>query len=122
VAQGRVWTGAQAKERGLVDTLGSYGDALKSAARRAKLPADYRVVYIERETSKFERFIDMIGGGTAQAVTQAVAKQLKLGAAVTTGLPPGAATGIVNDLGWLSEITASRKPFTAITHCLCESP
>ena len=32
VGQGRVWTGAQAKERGLVDRLGSYRDALESAA------------------------------------------------------------------------------------------
>ena len=122
VAQGRVWTGAQAKERGLVDTLGSYGDALKSAARRAKLGGDFRVVYIEREISKFDRFVEMIGGGTAQAVAQTVGAQLKLGTTMATGLPPGAATGIANDLGWLSDLTASRKPFTAITHCLCESP
>ena len=121
VAQGRVWTGAQAKERGLVDTLGSYGDALKSAAKRANL-GDYRVVYIERETSKIDRVIDMIGGSAAQAVAKAVATQLKLGVTASTGLPPSAATGIANDLGWLSELTASRKPFTAITHCLCESP
>jgi protease-4 len=122
VAQGRVWTGAQAKERGLVDTLGSYGDALKSAARRAKLAGDFRVVYIERETSKFDRFVEMIGGGTAQAVAQAVGAQLKLGTTMATGLPPGAATGIAQDLGWLSDLTTARKPFTAITHCLCESP
>jgi protease-4 len=122
VAQGRVWTGAQAKDRGLVDRLGSYGDALKSAAARGKLPADYRVVYVERDISKFDRFVEMIGGGTAQAVAQAVAAQLKLGASVTTGLPPSAATGIANDMGWLSDITAAHKPFTAITHCLCESP
>ena len=68
----------------------------------------------------------MVGGGTAQAavqsIAQAVATQLKLGAAVSTGLPPSAATGIANDFGWLSEITAQKKPFTAITHCLCESP
>ncbi len=37
VAQGRVWTGAQAKERGLVDDLGGLDLALKSAARRAGL-------------------------------------------------------------------------------------
>ena len=37
VAQGRVWTGAQALERGLVDRLGSYGDALDAAAARGKL-------------------------------------------------------------------------------------
>ena len=35
VAQGRVWTGLQAKERNLVDRIGSYGDALASAAKRA---------------------------------------------------------------------------------------
>ncbi|GJI94767.1 protease [Duganella caerulea] len=125
VAQGRVWTGAQAKERGLVDTLGGYGDALKSAAKRAKL-TDYRVVYIERETSKFDRLIEMVGGSAAHAVAQSVAQavgaELKLGVAASTGLPPNAATGIVNDLGWLSEITTAHKPFTAITHCLCESP
>ncbi|OEZ57238.1 signal peptide peptidase SppA [Duganella sp. HH105] len=125
VAQGRVWTGAQAKERGLVDTLGGYGDALKSAAKRAKL-ADYRVVYIERETSKFDRLVEMVGGSAARAVAQSVAQtlgaQLKVGVTASTGLPPNAAAGIVNDLGWLSEVTAARKPFTAITHCLCESP
>jgi protease-4 len=55
-------------------------------------------------------------------VAQAVSSQLKLGAAATTGLPPSAATGIAQDLGWLTEITAQHKPFTAITHCLCESP
>ena len=122
VAQGRVWTGAQAKDRGLVDRLGSYNDALKSAAARAKLPADYRVVYVEREISKFDRLVEMVGGGTAQVIAQAVSTQLKLGATATTGLPPSAASSIANDLGWLSEITAQRKPFTAITHCLCESP
>jgi protease-4 len=122
VAQGRVWTGAQAKERGLVDTLGSYNDALKSAAKRANLGGDFRVVYIERETSKFDRVIDMIGGSAAQAVAKAITKQVNLGVAASTGLPPSAAAGIASDLGWLSELTASRKPFTAITHCLCESP
>jgi protease-4 len=55
-------------------------------------------------------------------VAQAVAAQLKLGATATTGLPPTAAAGIANDFGWLSDITAQKKPFTAITHCLCESP
>jgi len=122
VAQGRVWTGVQAKERGLVDRLGTYNDALKSAASRAKLAGDYRVVYVERDISKVDRFIEMVGGGTAKAVAQAVAAELKLGAAASTGLPPSAATEVAGDFAWLSELTAKRKPFTAITHCLCESP
>jgi protease IV len=55
IAQGRVWTGAAALERGLVDRLGSFGDALQSAARRAQLPQDARVVYFERGNSRWER-------------------------------------------------------------------
>ena len=35
VAQGRVWTGTQAKERGLIDTIGLFDVALRSAAARA---------------------------------------------------------------------------------------
>jgi protease IV len=37
IAQGRVWTGADAIKIGLVDHLGSFEDAVKAAAKRAKL-------------------------------------------------------------------------------------
>ncbi|SUJ04589.1 Protease 4 [Sphingobacterium spiritivorum] len=43
IGQGRVWTGEQAVEIGLVDRIGSIGDAIRSAARMAKLK-DYKVV------------------------------------------------------------------------------
>jgi protease-4 len=121
VAQGRVWTGAQAKERGLVDRLGSYGDALKSAADRAKLGGDYRVVYLEREVSRFDRVLEFFGGSAAHAIAQAVAPYVKASLA-PTGMPLGAATEVAHELSWLSELSAQRKPFMAITHCLCESP
>jgi protease-4 len=48
VAQGRVWTGAQAKERGLVDEFGGLDKAVEIAKQLAKIPADKgvrRVVY-----------------------------------------------------------------------------
>jgi protease-4 len=47
VAQGRVWAGVDAHERGLVDHLGSYKDALNAAAKLAELGDDYEVQYIE---------------------------------------------------------------------------
>ncbi|MES2742740.1 MAG: signal peptide peptidase SppA [Pseudomonadota bacterium] len=119
VAQGRVWTGAQAKERGLVDTLGSYGDALASAAKRAQLKGDYRVAYIEGETSRFDRLLGLFGGGAVQAL--GLDKQLKL-ALAPSGIPAGAALDIASQLSWLSELTEKRQPFMALTHCLCESP
>lgn len=40
VGQGRVWTGAQAKERGLVDEFGGLDRAIEMAKQLAKIPAD----------------------------------------------------------------------------------
>jgi protease-4 len=58
IAQGRVWTGAQARERGLIDDFGGLQAAIDGAAKRAKLgkPDAFRVRYIEREATPFERF------------------------------------------------------------------
>jgi protease-4 len=49
IAQGRVWIGSDAKNNGLVDQLGLFDDAVKSAAKRAKLEGDYDVERIEPE-------------------------------------------------------------------------
>jgi protease IV len=40
IAKGRVWTGADAADNGLVDTLGGLRDAVRIARERAGLPAD----------------------------------------------------------------------------------
>ena len=47
IAEGRVWTGEQAKELGLVDKLGNLNDAIKAAAKLAKLEKYNRVNYPE---------------------------------------------------------------------------
>jgi protease IV len=49
IARGRIWSGEHAKGLGLVDQLGGLPDAVASAARRAKLAAGYRVLYVEKE-------------------------------------------------------------------------
>src|SRR5688572_24873349 len=58
VARGRVWSGAQAKERGLVDAFGGLQAAITDAAARAKLgkPDAYRVHYVEEPITPFEKF------------------------------------------------------------------
>lgn len=117
VAQGRVWTGQQAKERGLIDTVGSYSDALKSAANRAKLGAGYRVSYIERDPSRFERLVEMFGGGVAQVLHD----QFKV-ALVPTGLPAAAASDMAKELGWLADLQSGNKAFVTMAHCLCSVP
>ncbi|CBA17347.1 signal peptide peptidase SppA [Xanthomonas albilineans] len=64
VARGRVWSGAQAKERGLVDAFGGFKDAVADAAARAKLGGQdkYRVRYIEKPASPFAQFVNGFAG------------------------------------------------------------
>jgi protease-4 len=118
VAQGRVWTGQQAKDRNLVDTLGSFEDAIHSAAKRAKLGDNYRVTYVERELSGFDRLVHLFDARIAEAMhTQADATLAR-----TTGMPPAVLHDVTKDLGWLTEVADQRKPFTAIAHCFCGQP
>ncbi len=68
VARGRVWTGAQARERGLVDEFGGLKAALADAAGRAKLEdGKYRVRYIEKPASPFAQFMAGFAGSHAGA-------------------------------------------------------
>lgn len=64
VARGRVWSGAQARERGLVDELGGMQAALDDAAKRAKIAEGdgYRVRYIEQMASPFAQFMGRMAG------------------------------------------------------------
>ena len=117
VGQGRVWTGVQAKEHGLIDRLGSYGDALKSAAARAKLGTDYRVAYLERDGSFFERLLMRMGVAADTAITV----QVKLGL-LPEIVPPAATAGAMKDMAWLAGMADPKKPFAAVTHCLCGEP
>ncbi|HTX25141.1 MAG TPA: signal peptide peptidase SppA [Steroidobacteraceae bacterium] len=50
VGQGRVWSGADAVRIGLVNHLGSFDDAVKAAARLAKV-SQYKIQFIQPEVS-----------------------------------------------------------------------
>ena len=65
VAQGRVWTGRQAREHGLVDALGGLDVAVRIAKERARIPADEDVelVAYPRRRSLYEAISDQFGGG-----------------------------------------------------------
>ena len=59
VASGRVWTGVQAKERGLVDILGNFDDAVNIAAAAGGVKDDYKIRYYPKYTpSFFEQLVD----------------------------------------------------------------
>jgi protease IV len=113
IAQGRVWTGRQARDRGLVDTLGGLEDAITRAADRAKLGEDYEVLYLEREQRGFERIVSMLMGELGARVRGEVGRQMGSFARVA-GLigregPP--------EFGWLTK--GDWNPFAGVSHCLC---
>jgi len=56
IGQGRVWTGAQALQIGLVDRLGGLEDAIKSAAKKAKIK-DYKLVAYPSLKDPFESIL-----------------------------------------------------------------
>ena len=114
VAQGRVWTGTQAKERGLVDTIGLFDDAVRSAATRARLGDKPRVVYIERDPGKFAQLVNMLNAQVASIVGAQI--DARVGA---LGVPTRLLRDAGRDLGWVAEIVEHKKPFVAVVHCLC---
>ena len=112
-ARGRVWSGAQAKEKGLVDAMGGISDAVADAAARAKLQKGaFDVEYIETPMSPFEQFLENLSRNSA---TQGLVRN----AAPALGFISQTALGrqVSHDLLWLNR--QGGKPVSAVAHCFC---
>lgn len=114
VARGRVWSGAQALDLGLVDALGSLRDAQAAAAELAGLEADaYAVRYIEAELTPWQQFMQ---GGAQSHLVQQLAARSGLGAFVAqTGFE-----AVARDLDLLKPARGA-LPYKVMAHCLCEA-
>jgi len=67
IAQGRVWTGKQAKERGLVDELGGLDRAVQVAKQRAALAdEDVRLLHLPKHKFSLPKLLGSLLGGKAQ--------------------------------------------------------
>ena len=116
IAQGRVWSGAQARERGIVDAMGGLQVALDDAAQRARLGkrGDYRVRYIEKTPTPFEKFFT----GFAQSRMGAgLLAESDMARALLAKAAPQAA----RDLRFLEASAAERRgaPVKAVAYCFC---
>ena len=80
IAQGRVWTGRQAKQNGLVDQLGGLDAAIAIAKQRAKIPAgtDVEIVTYPPRKSFYELITEQFSGGDS-AVSAWMAANLSSG-------------------------------------------
>ena len=73
-ADGRVVTGEQAVELGLVDELGGFQDAVDLAKELAEIRGEPRLVYPPDDRA---RFLEDLLGGVAQKAAQSVAETLR---------------------------------------------
>ena len=87
LGQGRVWTGQQGKERGLVDEYGGLDQAIEIAKQLANIPEDKGVqrVIMPKPPSFFEQL--MSSGGDDDSETRAAVKQRE---AIAAALPEDA--------------------------------
>jgi protease-4 len=108
VAQGRVWSGEQAAERGLVDKIGTFQNAIEASARIAGLGDSYQIEWIEPEKSALDKFLtDFVGG---------VVSKLNLSVSTPVSLPVPWLQAMLNDLQF---IVSRQGKFTIAAHCLC---
>jgi protease-4 len=113
IARGRVWSGAQAKERGLVDVLGGLAEAQVEAAKLAKLKPDaYDVRYVEKPLSAFDQlFLDMSRSTMFAGVVRNFGPlPAVLGKETTERLQ--------QELAWLQPAKGA-TPVRAVAHCFC---
>jgi protease-4 len=61
IAQGRVWSGADAKRIGLVDEIGGLDAAIKYAAKQADLGDHYRIVEYPKSKNLSEAIAEFLG-------------------------------------------------------------
>lgn len=116
VARGRVWSGAQAMQRGLVDAMGGLQVAIDDAAKRAELGErkNYRVRYIEKAATPFERFF---GGMAESRVGALMLRESDLARSLLVRAAPQAA----RDLRFIEQAVTDRRgsPVKAVAYCFC---
>lgn len=121
VAQGRVWTGQQAQERGLVDQLGTLKQAVASAARQAGLGEDYATSYVQPELSGFEKFVMQF---SARAMGFAGLDRFVLSSKLNPLLqfiPQTYQWRLMSELHRIDQATEAGQR-GVMAHCLCEAP
>jgi protease-4 len=112
-AHGRVWTGADALERGLVDKLGTLSDAVDSAAELAGLESGtYSLDYIEQQLGFAERLVLSMTARVAVAVDHLIE---------LPRLPVGVAQALESTLEPLAFLDRLNDPRGIYVYCFCDT-
>jgi protease-4 len=110
IAQGRVWSGMDARQQGLVDRLGGYDDAVMEAATRAGLKGGYGVRRIEPELSWAQQLLFQVRSSGERWLLR-------------IGLAPGGAAQLLHRLQPLQQELARwaqlSAPNSVYAYCFC---
>lgn len=123
LARGRVWSGADALELGLVDSLGGLDQAIAAAAARAGLEeGDYRVRYIEPELS-FSQRLALQFAGSGLRLARALGLAPEAGPVLASAPVDRLFSGLRRQLdAELRDIAALNDPRGIYLHCFCTAP
>ena len=77
LAQGRVWSGTDAKRLGLVDEIGGLDDAIAAAADLAEIET-YSIRKFPKYKSGFEQLMEMMGGTSAKVKESLIEDEIGL--------------------------------------------
>jgi protease IV len=112
IAQGHVWAGTDGKRLGLVDKLGSFDDAVKSAAHRAKL-TDYDIEFIEPELTWAQELVLSAKMRTARLLLKAFGPARSMG---DSGALAQLATPLRREVERLSRFSVRNRLYA---YCFC---
>ncbi len=111
IAQGRVWSGVDAKRLGLVDQLGSYEDAVQLAAKLAKLGKDFDVEFFDAEVGFGEALGLRIRASIAAVLAPLVPQSMM------QKLLPRSVQPVVAELDRLSRLSDPRNTYMYCLAC-----
>ena len=75
LAQGRVWSGVDAKRIGLIDELGNLDDAIAEAAKMAELE-EYGIKKLPRYKTGIEKLMEDLGGAAAKTKESLIEQEI----------------------------------------------
>jgi len=110
IAQGHVWAGLDARRLGLVDHLGSFDEAVKAAARRAKL-TEYSTEFIEPELTWTQQLVLAFRTRAVRALLAASPDQAAL-AQLASRLDP-----VTREAARLARFSVPNRVYA---YCFCE--
>ncbi|MGQ0833723.1 MAG: signal peptide peptidase SppA [Gammaproteobacteria bacterium] len=112
IAQGRVWSGADAQRIGLVDTLGSFDAAVKAAAKRARI-TDYEVDFIEPELSWAQELALQVKSSLVRLAVQTDGRARSMAHTLHRLRPLHRE---------LERVARFAEPYRAYAYCFCAAP